>query len=225
MKWLLSSLIIFSTTLHAGQSWQSYKKETLSHQEEVWGWCTNEKAEKLMNLIHDTNPKVCVEIGVFGGSSIYPTASALRYNNAGGIVHAIDPWTTEACLVGYDETDPNFKWWQALDIESIYNHFTGMLKHFKLTNQCKVLRMTSEEASSLFEDESIDILHIDGNHTADVALADVLMFLPKVKKGGYIWFDDVNWESTRKAVDYLSENCEFQEARSVKNACFLFRKP
>lgn len=83
--------------------------------------------------------------------------------------------------------------------------------------------MTSEQAVLQFPDESINILHIDGNHTEQIALADAKMFLPKVKKGGYIWFDDVNWSSTNKAVQFLTENCTLDETRST-SMYFLFKK-
>lgn len=57
---------------------------------------------------------------------------------------------------------------------------------------CYGMCMSSRHALSHFMNESIDILHINGNHTEANALADVQMFLPKLKKGGYLWFDDVN---------------------------------
>ena len=90
------------------------------------------------------------------------------------------------------------------------------------------MKMTSEEALQHFADESIDILHIDGNHTADVALSDAYMWLPKVKKGGYIWFDDANWPTTAKAGAYLREHCTLNPSRSFFSEgveCLLFEKP
>jgi len=224
-KWIFLGILTFSTALNGyNHNWGKNKKEVLFYQEEkyILGWCSREKAEKLMDLIFDTHPKICVEIGVFGGSSIYPTVSALKYLNE-GVVYAIDPWSKEECLKGYTPGDPNYVWWSNLNIEGIYQAFQTMLKRFDLVPFCKTLRMSSEQAVLYFQDGSIDILHIDGNHTQEVALADVKMFLPKVKKGGYIWFDDVNWSSTNKAVKYLTENCTFEEARST-SSCFLFRK-
>lgn len=137
--WILLGL----TTLCAGlnsynHDWEQNKNEVLVHQEDnsIEGWCSREKAEKLMDLIFDTHPNICVEIGVFGGSSIYPTACALKYLN-NGIVYAIDPWSKEECLKGYPPGDQHYVWWDMLDQEKIYLGFQTMLNRFNLEPFCK----------------------------------------------------------------------------------------
>lgn len=217
------SLITLSTSLVAAD-WNGFKQDKLQYLSQIPGWCSPEKAQKMMDLILEVRPKICVEIGVFGGSSIYPTACALSFTN-GGIVYAIDPWSTEECLKGYTPGDPNYNWWGMIDQEKIYQDFLNMLRHFRVANYCKAMRSNAAMALSTFADNSIDILHVDGNHTEDSAFKDVTMYLPKVKKGGYIWFDDANWSSTNKAVMFLMENCQFLPDRSVGNACLLFYKP
>jgi predicted O-methyltransferase YrrM len=205
-------------------SWSRFKQETLSHQFETGDWCSLEKAEKMMDLIYEVQPTTCVEIGVFSGSSIYPTAKALKYLKK-GTVYAIDPWSREECLKGYDSNDPNYIWWNSIDLENIFHRFLSMLRKHRLESYCTPMRTTSEEALSHFADGSIDILHIDGNHTSDIALSDAEMWFPKVKSGGYIWFDDVNWTTTAKAVSYLKDHCEINTTYSIGNECLLFRKP
>jgi hypothetical protein len=203
-------------------SWQHYQENVLAHQPKIPGWCPLEKARQMMNLIYETKPQVCVEVGVFGGSSIYPTACAVDFNDLGQ-VYAIDPWSNSECLEGYAPDDPNYQWWNKIDLEKIYRDFLKMLHHFKLDNRCTVMRMTGNEAIKQFDNESIDILHIDGNHTESVALNDAKTYLPKVKKGGYIWFDDINWPTTRLAIEYLQEHCVLDETRTT-NAYALFQK-
>ena len=216
---LLCAASVFSSDV----TWDKYKTETLTKQNSIPGWCCREKAEKMMDLIHAIHPTVCVEIGVFGGSSIYPTASALKYEKAGKI-YAIDPWAKEECTKGYVAEDPNYEWWSKVNLEKVFCEFKKMLESNHLTPYCAIMRMTSVKALSSFQDGSIDILHIDGNHSEDVAFADIEMFLPKVKSGGYIWFDDVDWVSTNKAVQYLSKHADVVNERSIKNACLLFKK-
>lgn len=223
MKNLLALIGICFLTVLSAEKFEHFKKEVFSHQKEIHGWCTSEKAEKMMDLIYQVRPKVCVEIGVFGGSSIYPTASALKYINQ-GLVYAIDPWKVDDCLIGYQPDDANYMWWSMINYEEIYQHFQNMLKRFKLTDFCTTLRMTSNEALSIFADESIDILHIDGNHSEDAAYLDILMYLPKVKKGGYIWFDDVNWNTTNKAINYLERFADIVQEFSLINTCHLYKK-
>ena len=96
------------------------------------------------------------------------------------------------------------------------------LDHFQLHPYCVVMRMTGSKALNHFADESIDILHIDGNHTKDIALNDAKMYLPKMKKGGYIWLDDANWASTLSAREFLNQHCTKDESRS-SGEYFLYK--
>jgi predicted O-methyltransferase YrrM len=202
--------------------WLSYQNQVLSHQTKLEGWCTPEKARRMMDLIYEVKPEVCVEIGVFGGASIYPTASALKFLNHGQ-VYAIDPWMNSYCLDGYTQDNPNYQWWSRVDLDYIYLAFVNMLDYFQLSSYCTIMRMTGLIALDRFADESIDILHIDGNHTENIALGDVQMYLPKVKKGGYIWLDDANWPTTRLAQEFLLANCTRDESRST-DEYLLFKK-
>ncbi len=206
----------------ANTAWQLYQNEVLSHQTNLEGWCTPEKARHMMDLIYEIKPEVCVEIGVFGGASIYPTASALKFLNRGQ-VYAIDPWMNSYCLDGYTHDNPNYQWWSHVDLNYIHRKFVNMLDDFQLTSYCTIMRMTGLVALDCFADESIDILHIDGNHTENIALSDAKLYLPKVKKGGYIWLDDANWPTTLPAREFLLVNCMKDESRST-DEYFLFRK-
>ena len=50
--------------------------------------------------------------------------------------------------------------------------------------------MTSEQASNLFADNSLDFVYIDGNHKYEYVLQDLNLWYPKVKQGGYLMGDD-----------------------------------
>ena len=215
-----------SSLLFCNTPWESYKQDGLQHQHLIAGWCSREKAEKMMDLILETQTTICVEIGVFGGASIYPTALALNYRGA-GVVYAIDPWATAECTKGYEPDHPNYHWWNQVNLEQVFQGFKHMLNAFSLNPYCHILRMTALEALSTFEDNSIDILHIDGNHTEASALADIQLYFPKVKSGGYIWFDDANWPTTQKGLAFLLNNDEVVKEKTIEGegtCCVLFRK-
>ena len=57
-----------------------------------------------------------------------------------------------------------------------------------------MLRMTFDEAVRLFEDDSIDLLHIDGSHLYEDVKHDFLTWKNKVKKDGVIFFHDISEE-------------------------------
>lgn len=223
-RFLILFCVLICSSLNAQAPWEKFKKEALASLNEVVGWCSQKKAEKMMDLIHDTHPKVCVEIGVFGGASLFPTAQALCFLGD-GIVYGIDPWSKQEALKGYSSNDPNYVWWSQIDMQTIYYQLFSFIYRNQLTFFCSVKRMTSAEALSDFVDESIDILHIDGNHSAAAILFDVTSYYPKVKKGGYIWLNDADWSSAINAVIFLSDNAEWDAERSYKNKCLLFRKP
>lgn len=69
------------------------------------------------------------------------------------------------------------------------------------------IRMPSVEAAALYDDESIDFIMIDGDHTFEAVCADIAAFLPKMKKGGIMAGDDA-WEGTdpRRAAEHMFGN-------------------
>ncbi len=196
-------------------------KKTITQQlPSVEGWCSEEKSNAMIDLIVDVEPEVCVEIGVFGGASILPTAMALKYLDK-GVVYAIDPWANVECTKNYEEGDANHSWWSEVNLEYIYNSFIWLLKNNHIEDYCVVLQETSASASPKIPE--IDILHIDGNHSEECSVFDVTTYLPKVKSGGYIWMDDFDWRTTGRAIELLREECD--EIIAVDNGnCVLFQK-
>ena len=61
------------------------------------GWCTDDKIEKMINLIISTKPTNVVEIGVYHGKSLVCQALALKENSYGKIC-AIDPWNKKDAI-------------------------------------------------------------------------------------------------------------------------------
>lgn len=204
-------------TIH---TYKNYIQQEIGY---IEGWCSKEKALAMFDLIIQENPNICVEIGVWGGSSIFPTALALKLLCNGGIVFAIDPWETEECIKHYTQGDPNFEWWSKVNIQKIYSSYVTMLNKFDIVSQCITYKETSASAYEKIPYD-IDILHIDGNHSEESSFFDIVTYYPKVKSGGYIWFDDKNWTSTKKAIDYLYEHCTCVQMVDNGN-CILFKKP
>lgn len=191
----------------------------------IHGWCSYEKAAKFVEFITEQKPQLCVEIGVFGGSSLIPQALALKPHS--GIVVGIDPWKNDAALESMVD-EANKEWWGKLNLEDIYKHCKENIVKYKVESNCKLIRDKSENVVSNFHDESIDLLHIDGNHSEDLSYKDATLYLPKVKSGGFIFFDDIYWTegdnyaTTRKAITYLLGECE--KIDIVNNDCLILRK-
>jgi predicted O-methyltransferase YrrM len=57
-------------------------------------------------------------------------------------------------------------------------------------NRVIIHRGTSQEAAPTFADHSLDYIYIDGDHTVAGAVADCLLWWPKLKPGGLFFGDD-----------------------------------
>lgn len=190
------------------------------------GWCSPQKCTKLYDLIVKTRPTNLVEIGVFGGKSLLSQAFALKDNNH-GIIHGIDSWKANDCINGMQQ-EAAINWWNNLNYDKIYNGCVNAINANNLQNYICLHKMSSEEYSKLIDFE-IDILHIDGNHEEEHSCKDVELYLPKVKSGGYIWFDDANWHQTQKAVGLIENKFKCQlvdkaQSEDPNNYCNLYIK-
>lgn len=174
------------------------------------GWCTPAKAAALVKVIRETKPALSVELGIFGGSSLIPQALALKLNGT-GVIHGIDPWERGAVLEDMAE-EANKQWWGKVDLEDIYKHAAHFVQHLEVSSIVTLIRARAESVAHRYAEASIDLLHIDGNHAEEPAYRDAVLWFPKVKTDGYIFFDDIDWQegtkqTTRKALMYLLERC------------------
>lgn len=182
------------------------------------GWCSVEKALGLYDLVMAERPRLCVELGVFGGRSILPVAVALQELDHSppphkGLAIGIDPWTADAACEGFqgdtDNEKANRKWWAELDIEAIFRGALDALQPY--AGYCALLRATSSDAANIFGRETIDLLHIDGNHSPVISCRDVVEWTPLLRPGGVLVFDDMDWPETVQAQELLAKRFTLEE--------------
>ncbi len=184
----------------------------------ISGWCSMNKASAMIDLIVEVKPAVCVEIGVYSGASLFPTALTLAFLRH-GMVYAIDPWSNAECTKNMQDNTAHKDFWARLDLNSSYESCLRMIQENRLGKFCTVLRQTAEQAVDSIPD--IDILHIDANHCDQEDLANILLYFPKIKLGGYIWFD--GWATSPKAYDYLKKTCHVTKVVD-SGGCILLKK-
>jgi predicted O-methyltransferase YrrM len=105
----------------------------------------------------------------------------------------IDPW------LDYDDY-PEYKGRQ----ESVYDAFTRNLDSSGQKEKITVVRGFSHNEIPKFEDESFDIIYIDGNHEPDYVLEDAVLAFRKLKIDGLLIFDDYGWggpDLTTRGID------------------------
>lgn len=129
------------------------------------------------DLIRNVKPQTIVELGTHKGTSFFSFCQAVKDAGYDANLSAIDTWQGDK-HAGFCD-DNIFK-----EVNEIKEKYYGSLK-------IKLLRLRFDEALSGFDNNSIDLLHIDGLHTHKAVKHDFEAWLPKVKKEGIILLHDI----------------------------------
>lgn len=183
------------------------------------GWTSVEKAQTMAKQIVELRPEISVEIGVYAGKGMVSMALANDFIDYGMVI-GIDPYLPRASVEG--QLDPNDqKFWGALDHEAIYKLCQENLLKYGVSHRALLLRSTSDDFAP---PENIGFLRIDGNH-GEQAARDFERYAPKMKVGGLLYADDINWTgmAISKAVAKLKESGQFVELMAIDDGVVLKR--
>lgn len=143
--------------------------------------------EKNLNYKDNLN---LVEIGVARGSTSKFTIEKLSDRIL--TYTGIDPYESN-----YDRTDSFSQYNQDL-MDNLYKFVVEKNNDPRFN----LIRKKSNLAHLDFENNSIDAIYIDGNHSYEAVMEDIKYWSPKVKQGGLIVGDDyLTFEGVRKAVN------------------------
>lgn len=152
------------------------------------GWCDATKAATLASLVVAYKPNLVVEVGVYGGSSLFPMAIAVKETGQGKVI-GIDPWD-KAIAVNNQTTNEDREWWMNQDYEKLYSDVLRGIDERGLRDYCSIIRKPSDHVDPPF---GIGIFHCDGSHN-DQAIRDVVRYAPRVEIGGFCVTDDSDWK-------------------------------
>src|SRR5262249_1376762 len=108
-------------------------------------------------LVEATQPDLIVELGTHTGNSYFSFCHAVRQLGLGTCCCAVDTWAGDlhsGCCG-----------------EETYERVSRINRR-KYLPFSRLIRSTFDEALSQFRDRSIDMLHIDGQHTYDIVKHD-----------------------------------------------------
>ncbi len=128
-------------------------------------------------IIQEVSPKIFVELGTHSGNSYFSFCQSVVENGLPTRCFAVDAWSGDEHAGKYDDN--------IFDSVSAHN-----LQHY--ASFSKLLRMTFDDALAEIENESVELLHIDGLHTYEAVRHDFETWLPKLAPGAVVMFHDTN---------------------------------
>lgn len=149
------------------------------------------------HLIKSLKPQVVVELGVHNGMSLCAFAQAAKL------------FCPSCKLFGVDSFAGDIHVGEHGNI--VYEDLQFYIAE-NYPKEVKLLKMFFREALNLFEDHSIDLLHIDGRHDYESVKEDYESWKSKVKPGGIIIFHDIEVRNAHFGVWKLWSELADQEA-------------
>lgn len=129
------------------------------------------------DFVKEKGVKSVVELGTYGGHSLFSFAQGMKDAGVKGRLVAIDTWAGDKNMGAYDGDQI---------MESVKSVATRYFPELDF----KFIRKTFNDARVLVANSGFDLLHIDGSHDYESVKEDFENYAKKVKKGGYIFMHD-----------------------------------
>ena len=136
------------------------------------------------DYVMNRRPSCIVELGSHYGCSAFAFLQAMKDGGINGSFYAVDTWQGDSFTKNDYREDICGQYKEIQDA-----CFSG--QDSSSGPDAHMLRMTFDEASRLFADASIDLLHIDGSHMYEDVKHDFLTWKSKVRRDGAIFFHDI----------------------------------
>lgn len=147
-----------------------------------------------------------VEIGVQMGINSDSILHELNME----MLYLIDPWEK------YDNYDRNYDYDTSMSL---------VVEKFIFKNNVSIIRDYSEKAYFQIEDNSLDFIYIDGNHDYEHVYQDIMLYYPKIKKGGVIsGHDSFNCPDVLEAVRDFCESIGVRYDVKLPDWIFIKRR-
>jgi exonuclease VII small subunit len=130
-----------------------------------------------MFMVDILRPRTIVELGVYSGVSYCAFCQAVKELNLNTRCFGIDTWQGDANSGPYGpEILSDLREYH----DPLYENFSSLIQS------------TFDDALSQFENNTIDLLHIDGFHSYESVKHDFEVWLPKMSSQGVVLFHDIN---------------------------------
>jgi predicted O-methyltransferase YrrM len=140
------------------------------------GWFNH--GVKILELVDQVRPVVCVELGTWLGASAIPVARVIR--RWGGTLTCVDTWAGDV-HPSDDVQRPSAPWMLVSCARHLMDAGVGA--------SVRLIPSTTRDAAATWT-TPIDWLYIDADHRYEAVVADLEAWVPHVKPGGMILGDD-----------------------------------
>lgn len=133
-----------------------------------------------------------LEIGAFFGANFLSVANTYA-SHEDSKLFCIDPWEDYEDYSEYKDRQG-----------TIYETFIKNVSNSSHRKKFHIIRGYSHAEIHKLPDNFFDIIYIDGNHNPEYVLEDGVLSHRKLKKDGYMIFDDFGWggpELTQKGIE------------------------
>jgi predicted O-methyltransferase YrrM len=161
-------------------------------------------------LVANIRPRFAVEIGSFIGCSSIWIGSALRDAGQGGQLHGVDRFypilPRPPLCYGYADSSL-----QLAERHRAIAELEGTVFYHQEDSA-----HPSEHLLRLLEQNIVDFLFIDGDHSIEGCVGDFTLYAPYLASGGYLLLHDTNpaacgWQGPRHLIDHcLRESPDFE---------------
>ena len=133
-----------------------------------------------------TPSPIGVEVGVLGGNFSFYILDVWKNIK----LFSVDPWMNQ---IDTQYIDVNNR-----DNETFERMYLDVLKRSNnYSPRSIIVRILSTPASQMFEDNSLDFVYLDANHSYETVKEDLHHWYPKIKKNGIISGHDFIEDATR----------------------------
>ena len=152
-------------------------------------------------VIQEVSPKIFVELGTHSGNSYFTFCQSVAQAGLSTKCYAVDTWQGDEHAGEYNDA--------IYSKVAIHNS-----KHYARFSA--LLRMKFDDAATYFDDESIELLHIDGLHTYEAVHHDFETWLPKLAPGAVVMFHDTNVRERNFGVWRLWEELQVRYPNNLE---------
>lgn len=166
----------------------------------------------------DITPLV-MSIGLLGENLV---GLELGVNRSDSFMTLLENCPNISKLYGVDDFKPHHDIWNnrtvdGMELDMIRAETLAKHKHTEHKNKIVFIEKNSLEAAKDIEDDSLDFIFIDADHSYEAVLADFQAWYKKVKHGGLIAGHDIYHGPVAKAV------YEFRNVNAITSPMAIYR--